>query len=291
MTNENNSISNALIIQEKLELARKLIQDKKDDEGIKLYTEIISLKPDELTLFQIYSDLGVLFYFYSQIPIAIECLNSALNLGFNDDEGIINKTLGFIYIAEKKYDLAIDYLTEALEYMDENPKEAAICSFELAKCLYLTSDFAEAEKTFKKILDYLQVNLADYYASAMYFLGLINFANKRINVAEEYFLAIAKSSNYSNIQLANAFYGMLLVNNSLKEPEKMIEYAAKVMELNSSFADKESVIFYTIKAYQYQNRQLDFFNTLNIFIEQYPSGRFADTYKTLREHEFKSSTN
>lgn len=267
--------------------AQKAIANERFDEAVKIYDEILTDECDDLTLFAVYSDLGFLFYEHKRFDDALFYLNSALNIDIEDNLGRINRIIGFIHIQNGQYKEAIDFLEESLQLQENKNDEYFFCQFELAKANFELGELDAAFQAFQLAEPYFkEVNLS-YYASILYYEGLIRFMQKEVIVANEYFTEIIQHKSLKPNQKLNAYFGKMFVANVNKDGDELIELASKILEIDPKFYDKETITFFSLKAYQYQSRELEYEHMLELFMNDYPKGKYSDKYDELINYEFK----
>lgn len=273
---------------EKLDHATSLISEKKFDEALIMYKEILDLKPDEPILYECLANIGFLYYNNQQYDDAILTMTEAVLLPFTDYHGPLYKLLAVIYKLKAELEIASEYFLESLNYFDDNEFEAAISKYELAKILLELNDLDLAYRYFKELESTFKENHSQYYLSVIYFLGMCSFMKEEIELAESYFNVLLLSKDSKKDELVHGNYGMLHVANYHKNADEIFNYASKILELDSSFYDRETLTYMTVKAYDYQNREQEYFAALKLFIKDYPNGKYKDEYKSLNEKEFNT---
>ncbi|MCB0279446.1 MAG: tetratricopeptide repeat protein [Calditrichaeota bacterium] len=263
--------------------AQELIKNNKLQEALQLYLSIDPLEMDYEEQFTIASDIGFIFYELGYYQEAIDYLLQALTIEFTDN-GSVNRMLGFAYKHLNNYDLAAEYLEEAVHLLT-NENEKNVCKFELARLLMLLEDFLLAEQYFKDILPFFKGKPSDYYGSSLYYLGQINIMKRAEDIADEYFNELVKLENKPH--QAHAFFGKLFIANFNQDGEQMLDLAAKVMALQPDFYERETITYFTVKAYQYLNDRVTYEAALKQFIDLYPEGKYKSEYEQLKNHVFK----
>lgn len=269
---------------------QSLIEENKLKEAVNAYHEILNdvSEDDEVLLHVITKDLGFLYYELEDYEQAIDCLLTVLNQNFDDSDGRANKILGFSYSQQEKYDFAVEYLEEATFLCDEETEEYAIIKFELGKAYIELKDYVLA-------IAALQISQAyftnepnhEYYGSTTYYLGFAYYLTGDLELADEYFDLLVTNESLSKDNIAHGYYGKLFIAKSNKDAENMVLYAGKLMELIPNFYDRETIMYFTVLAYQYQNSEQQYLKALEFFMTEYPAGKYSDQYNELQEFEFK----
>lgn len=273
-----------------LEHAQDLIGQNKLNEAVKAYKDLLDqvTEDDEILLHLITKDLGFLYYEMEEYQAAIDCLLTALNQNFDDEDGRTNKILGFSYSKLGQNEFAIEYLEEAGYLNTEENDELFITKFELGKCYIETEEYTLAVAQLRLSFDYFKEDLThEYYGSSTYYLGFAYFLAEDLELATEYFDLLTSNEALRTEHIAHGYYGKLFIAKAKRIAEDMITYAGKLMELIPDFYDRETIMFFTVLAYQYQNRQQEYDTALGFFITEYPNGKYSDQYDELKEYEFK----
>jgi tetratricopeptide (TPR) repeat protein len=273
--------------EKQISKAQKAIADERFDEAVKIYDELLTDDCDDLTLFTIYSDLGFLFYEHKRFDDALFYLNSALNIDIEDNMGRINRIIGFIHMQNGQFSEAVDFLEESLQLQEEKTDEYFYCLYELAKAKFELAEFDAAFQAFQLAEPYFKEVNISYYASILYFEGLIRFMQKEVIVANEYFTEIIQHKALEPTQKLNGYFGKMFVANVNKDGDELLELAGKILEIDPKFYDKETLTFFSLKAYQYQSRELEYEHMLDLFMNDYPKGKYSDQYDELINYEFK----
>lgn len=273
--------------QDKIDQARQAIQEERFDDAIKIYGDIINSEADDLTYYQTYQDLGYLYYEHKKYDDSIYYLNLALGLDFDDDLGRIHRILGFSHIQKGTLVEAVPFLEESLQLQSEKNTEYFICKYELGKAHFHLNELEEAMGYFAKCEPFFKETQKVYYASVLYFSGLIRFMQKETEVASDYFKSIINHSGLTDMEKLNGYFGQMFIANVNKDGDELIRLAGKILEVAPKFYDKETLTFFTLKAYQYQSRELEYEHLLDLFISDYPDGKYSDQYDELNNYEFK----
>ena len=269
---------------------QQLIQQNKLSDAVKLYTELLNKvsEEDEILLHVITKDLGYLYYEMEHYEHAIEFLLTALNQNFDDEDGRTNKILGFSYSKLNQYEYAVEYLEEAIFQCSEE-HEQMIIRFELGKVYIEISEPELAIQQLKLAYNFFSTDEKNgYFGSTTYYLGFAYYLIEDLELANEYFNSLTENTSLEKTHLAHGYYGKLFVAKSRKNAEEMILFAGKLMELIPDFYDRETIMFFTVLAYQYQNRMQEYDKALEFFIAEYPNGKYAEKYEDLKNYEFKT---
>jgi tetratricopeptide (TPR) repeat protein len=272
----------------KLEDARTCIKSKDFKKAAKLFQELLEEELDELYQFEVCSEYGLLLYELKEYKSAIKLLVHATSLDFDDNDGLLHKILAYSYLKEEKRELAAENLEESLFLNPIKDNDFYIAKFHLAKLLIELEDYDLSISHLMQLIDYFKdrKSTENYYYSSVYYLGQSYFIKKNVEAAEEYF------NDLINIEQAEAkghgYFGLLHLENMKKNGEIMIEYANKILEFIPDFYDKETIIYFTILAYSYLNYKNEFKQSLELFISDYPNGRYQDQYEALKSISISS---
>lgn len=94
-------------------------QEGRLDDALDYYSEVISLRPDNLTLARTYNNRGVVYGEKGEFDLGIEDFNEAIRL--SPDNAYSYYTRGFAYANKGEVDLAIEDFSKAIEF---NPNDA-----------------------------------------------------------------------------------------------------------------------------------------------------------------------
>ena len=173
--------------------------------------------------------------------------------------------------------------------MDHHNEEYHITRFELGKAYIELEDPKLAISHLKLSFEYFQKDIRNkYYGSVCYYIGFAYFSSEDFVIADEYFSLLTENQSLHNDHIAHGYYGKLFIAKAKRQAEDMISHAGKLMEMIPNFYDRETITYFTVLAYQYQNRPQEYEKALEFFMREYPSGKYSDMYADLQEYEFKT---
>lgn len=141
---------------------------------------------------QIYVNYAVCLDSLGQKDLALKKLENQHNRA---KSGLLYQTLGYLYINNKCYDKAFDYINESLDYDSED----AICLDNMGQYYYRkpNPDYNMAKKYFQKAIQ-IKPNQID----TLYFLALFDIKDNNIQEAKEK-LNKAMNGNFSPLNYAS----------------------------------------------------------------------------------------
>lgn len=272
------------IILEKLDLARKAYEAGNFDEAIRLYRELEDLlKDDPENLVVIHIELGWCFYQNKQYESAIEMFTGALKSDQlnNMQQFDLNRLLGFSYEMLRQHAKAAHFLEKALE-IEIPEKDKRFTYFELGKVLFSDGHPIEAEFYLTKAEELFDEGEQDYLVALKYYLGFVDFFQKRFEPARNHFDFIVQNAR-DNKSKAGGYFGLAHLHYQNKDYQALIDICEKILVLDEDFYDKESLGYFLASAYAELGRKEELEAVLLEMERQYPNGRFSTQYPRLRE--------
>ena len=139
----------------------------------------------------------------------------------------------------------------------------------------------EAEHHLKKAESLFKPDELTYTLALAYFLGFTSYFLKKFEKSRNYFDFIILHADDHKTK-AGGYFGLAHLHYHQKEYPVLTDLCEKIMRLDESFYDKETLGFFLCESY-YQLKNWDnlenFFNQLQ---QQYPTGRYAGEYEKYR---------
>jgi tetratricopeptide (TPR) repeat protein len=272
------------LLQKKIEKARKFGLEKQFDNAIKNYLAVIEeLDDSEPGKFILEIELGWCYYNnqnYSQAIIQFETLLKNKDLIQPQQQFDCLRLIGFSHSMLGNRDEAIYVLKKSLN-INILEKTKRFVYFELGKLLLDQGQVLEAENFLKKADALFEKNETNYKFSLTYYFGFIAYLNKNISLASKMFEKIIKQSKDPKTR-ASGFFGLAHIHYFNKDYATLIDICEKILRLDQSFFDKETLGFFMCSAYS----KLKLWNQLEIFFSElesnYPQGRYSKEYAQFR---------
>lgn len=274
--------------QDALNRALNEIQNQNYSDAMSIFQGILDNQPEEPILYEVLTHIGFLYHANEQYEDSIQILTEAVQLPFTDHHGQINKCLGIAYQAKGENEIASEYFIESLLYLDDQQLESAIIKYELGKLLLDLNDLELSYVYLKEAEQFFKVHEPKYYHSTLYYLGFNSFMKEEIELAESYFNVLLLSKDIQTNELVHGYFGMLHVANYRKDADEIFKNASLILENDADFYDKETLTYMTVKAYSYQKREQEYFAALDLFMNDYPDGKYSDEYTKLKDESFQS---
>jgi len=264
----------------KIESARQNYANKKFSEAISLYKELSEiLKDDSDNLPVIQIELGWSYYNNQEYPKAITLLKMALKNKELRNQQVFDCTrlIGFSEELQGRRKEAIKYLNKALD-MDIPEKLKRFTYFELGKIYFLDGQIIEAEYHLKQADSLYSQEEEDYRLALSYYQGFTTYFLKKFDESQDYFDYIINNSKDHKTK-ASGFFGLAHLHYHKKEYSVLIDLCEKIIRLDESFYDKETLGFFLCESYYNLKNWVNLENLSNELLQQYPDGRYAVEYK------------
>ncbi len=264
----------------KIELARQNYANKKFSEAIRLYKELLEiLKDDNDNLPVIQIELGWSYYNKQEYPEAISLLQQALkSKGLKVQQAFdCTRLIGFSEELQGRRKEAIQYLNKALD-MDVPEKLKRFTYFELGKIYFLDGQIIEAEYHLKQADSLYSEDEEDYRLALSYYQGFTTYFLKKFEESRDYFDYIINNSNDYKTK-ASGYFGLAHLHYHQKEFSVLIDFCEKIIRLDESFYDKETLGFFLCESYYNLKNWANLENLSNELLQQYPDGRYAGEYE------------
>lgn len=264
----------------KIELARQNYADKKFKAAIKLYCELTEiLKDDSENLPIIQIELGWSYYNSQAYPKAISFLKKALhNEELNSQQAFdCTRLIGFSEELQGRRKVAIQYLNKALD-MDVPDSVKRFTHFELGKIYFLDGQIIEAEHQLKRAAALYSEEEENYRLALAYYQGFTAYFLKRFEESRDHFdYIINRASDYKT--KASGYFGLAHLHYHRKEYSALIDLCEKIIRLDESFFDKETLGFFLCESYYNMKNWSSLESLSGELLKQYPGGRYAGEYE------------
>ncbi len=262
-----------------LEEARKLYSEGKYTGAINIYKTLADmLQEDRENLLIIQIELGWSYYNNQQYKETIELLQYALESENLSNQQIFDcsRLIGFSSELDGKRKKAIEYLQRALN-MDIPEDQKRFTYFELGKIFFTDGQMIEAEHYFKTAEPLLHEDEKSYKTALYYYLGFIDYFQKNFDSAWHYFDYVIQNADDHKTR-ASGFFGLAHIHFHHKDYPVLIDLCEKIMRVDNSFFDKETLGYFLCEAYL----NLKEWDNLELFFEElfkdHPQGRYAPIY-------------
>ncbi len=270
-------------ILEKIESARENYAKKNYGEAITLYEQVAKILKDDadnLPIIQI--ELGWSYYNSQSYAKAINNFRKALESNKLTGQQAFDckRLIGFSEELQGNRKEAIQNLNQALDMnISESLKKYTF--FELGKIYFLDGQMIEAEHYLKKAESLFKPDELSYTLALAYYLGFTSYFLKKFKDSRNYFDFIITHADDHKTK-AGGYFGLTHLHYHQKEYPVVTDLCEKIMRLDESFYDKETLGFFLCESY-YQLKSWDhldnFFGQLH---QQYPTGRYAGEYEKYR---------
>jgi tetratricopeptide (TPR) repeat protein len=264
----------------KIELARQYYANNKFSEAISLYEELNDILMDDsdnLPVIQI--ELGWSYYNNQEYQKAISFLRKALSSKKITVQQAFDCTrlIGFSEELEGNRKEAIHSLNKALD-MDISENIKRFTYFELGKIYFLDGQVIEAEDHLKSAAALFSEKEKDYQLALAYYQGFTAYFLKKFEKSRDHFDYIIHNSDDYKTK-AGGYFGLAHLHYHRKEYPVLIDLCEKVMRLDESFYDKETLGFFLCESYYHMESWSNLENLSGELMEQYPDGRYAGEYE------------
>lgn len=249
------------------------------EKAIKLYAELEkTLKDDSENLPVILIEFGWAYYHNQQYQQAIKKLEEAIDKKKLNPQQIFDcyRIIGFCHEMLRKHDLAIKNLKSALEInIPQATKRYTL--FELGKILFTTGQILKAQSYLQEADALFEDSEIEYRTALAYYLGFVDYFEKKFSKAQERFNFIIQRGK-DHKTLASGYFGLAHLHYQHKEYEALIDICDKIIRLDDTFFDKETLGYFMCEAYL----NLKNWNELETFFSElknsYPKGRYNTEY-------------
>jgi tetratricopeptide (TPR) repeat protein len=194
------------------------------EKALEDFSKAIELEPTRVDFWyyrgELYSD------FIINDKKALYDFNQVLNLDMSDIDAI--NSIGLIYMAQGKTDLAINYFERGIALKESNPESAAFCYSNRALIYFEQSKFEEAKNDYTKAIELDKENSTHYWTRA-------NF-NEKMKMPYEalvdYSLALSLDSTNAGLWFARSS----LYSNYLNDHTSAISDCEQLIKLDSNDA-------------------------------------------------------
>jgi tetratricopeptide (TPR) repeat protein len=267
-------------ILSKVEVARKNYAAKKFNEAITLYEELSDiLKDDSDNLPVIQIELGWSYYNQQDYPKAISLLKKALKSKTLSEQQAFDCTrlIGFSKELQGRRKEAIQFLNNALD-IDVPDNLKRFTYFELGKIYFLDGQIIEAEQYLKMAADLFSEQEMNYKLALAYYQGFTAYFLKKFKESNDQFDFIIKNADDYKTK-ASGYFGLAHLHYHRKEYSVLIDLCEKIIRLDESFFDKETLGFFLCESHYYLNNWTKLENLSKELVQQYPTGRYAGEYE------------
>jgi tetratricopeptide (TPR) repeat protein len=272
-------------ILDKLQSARDEYIKRDFTKAIQEYSELAEqLKDDPVNYPVIQIELAWSYYHNQNFLETIRLLNSVLqseNLNM-DQQFDCYRIIGFSHEMMGQVQKAIKFLQRSLEIdVAEDTKRYAY--FELGKLLFTDGQVIEAEYFLNMANKLFQDSEKEYQTALAYYLGFVDFLQKRYRNARENFDFIIQNASDHKTK-AGGYFGLCHIHHQEKDFTTLIDLCEKIIRLDSAFFDKETLGYFLCNAYL----NLKNWDELEMYLKElkknYPEGRYVTEY-----HKFENA--
>ncbi len=266
-------------ILKQLKTARDLYLKGNYPKAIEIYKDLETvLKDDPENLSVILIELGWAFYNNQEYENAIDRMEKAIDgKNINQQQAFdCYRIIGFSYEMLGKNDLAIKNLGSALNIdVSRSAKRYAI--FELGKIYFTSGQIVKAQEYLKEANQLFEDSEMDYKTALAYYLGFAAYFEKNFPLAQKHFnFVIQRGKDYKT--LASGYFGLAHLHYQHKEYEALIDTSEKIMRLDDTFFDKETLGYFLCEAYLNLKDKKELTNFFTELKSAYPEGRYASEY-------------
>jgi tetratricopeptide (TPR) repeat protein len=260
--------------------ARDLYLKGNYPEAIDIYKKLETvLKDDPENLSVILIELGWAFYNNQNYENAINRMEKAIaDKNINQQQTFdCYRIIGFCYEMSGKNDLAIKNLESALNIeVSRSAKRYAI--FELGKIYFTSGQIVKAQEYLKEANQLFEDSELEYKTALAYYLGFAAYFEKNFPLAQKHFnFVIQRGKDYKT--LASGYFGLAHLHYQHKEYEALIDTSEKIMRLDDTFFDKETLGYFLCEAYLNLKEKKELSNFYTELKNSYPKGRYASEYQ------------
>jgi len=271
-------------ILKQLESARDFYLKGDYPKAIEIYRELETvLKDDPENLAVILIELGWAFYNNQDYEQAIERMEKAIAGKKINPQQIFDcyRIIGFCHEMLKKDDLAIKNLESALKIdISRSAKRYAI--FELGKIYFTAGQIVKAQEYLKEANQLFEESELEYKTALAYYLGFAAYFEKNFPLAQKHFnFVIQRGKDYKT--LAGGYFGLAHLHYQHKEYEALIDTSEKIMRLDDTFFDKETLGYFLCEAYLNLKDKKELSNFFSELKNVYPEGRYASEYPKFED--------
>jgi len=267
-------------ILEMIDTARKNYAQQNYDEAISLYEQVAKiLKDDTDNLPIIYIELGWSYYNNKVYARAIQNFKQALDSHKLNDQQTFDclRLIGFSEELQGNRAAAIQSLNQALDLdLAEHLKRYTF--FELGKIYFLDGQMIEAEPHLKKAEALFKKDESTYSLALAYYLGFTSYFLKKFKQSRTYFDQIISHADDHKTK-AGGFFGLAHLHYHQKDFTVLIDLCEKIMRLDESFYDKETLGFFLCESYYQLKNWEELENYFQQLQQQYPHGRYGGEYE------------
>lgn len=271
-------------ILDDLQAARQFYTSRDYPKAIEIYTRLADLLKDEKeNLAVILIELAWSYYQHQEYASAIDCLEKAIQNGRLDQQQLFDcyRLIGFSLQMLNQRPEAIRYLKKAVG-MEIAETVKRFSYFELGKIFFMEGQMMEAEHYFTAARSLFAEQEKSYIVALAFYQGFINYFQKNYPQARQHFAYIIQHAE-DNKTKASGFFGMAHLYYQEKKFPVVIDICEKIMRLDETFYDKESLGYFLCESYLHLK---DWENLESFFTElqtQYPNGRYRKEYPKFAE--------
>ncbi|MBN2366547.1 MAG: hypothetical protein EH225_11595 [Calditrichaeota bacterium] len=263
----------------KVEEARRLFAEGNYPEALRHYrelTDILSEDKENLPVIQI--ETGWAYYNNQQYQESIDMLESALKHETLSPQQIFDcyRILGYSRELSGKRHQAIKDLEKAVQVpVPEEVKRYAY--FELGKIFFTDGQMIEAEHYLQRTGSLFTEEEQLYCTALSYYLGFIEYFQKKYDSAQKHFNRVIQDSDDHKTR-ASGYFGLAHIHYHRQEYPILIDLCEKILRLDSSFFDKETLGFFMCEAYYHLKEWDCLENYFSELKKNFPRGRYASAY-------------
>lgn len=267
-------------VLEKMTAAQKLAEEKKHEEAIKAFQNIVEEdKPDENTLAEIRVELARSYRAINDLKMAQHCYETAEKYYSKKDEQINLSYLYYemtsLYFDMYKTERAIDTIKKVV-YSVDTPQSLMVDACTLLGNIYSeTNNYDEASKYYQKALESINENTEEKGLSELYFkYALMCDENGDTKTAFDYYnkcISINENNPYKALSYSN-MGSCYYENNNLSDAENCFKKAYDIEKSNNNYDGIYYASSYLAKIYT----ETDKSKVLEFLIEAKQSAEFIN---------------
>lgn len=271
-------------ILDDVEAARQHYTSGDYPKAIEIYrrlTELLADEKENLAVIQI--ELAWSYYQHQEYTNAIDCLERAIQSSTLDQQQLFDcyRLIGFSFQMLNRRTEAISYLKKAVD-MEIAETVKRFSYFELGKIFFMEGQMMEAAHYFTAAQPLFTEQEKSYVIALTFYQGFINYFQKNYSQARQQFDYIIQHAE-DNKTKASGYFGMAHLYYQEKQYSVLIDICEKIMRLDETFYDKESLGYFLCESYLHLKEWENLENFFTELQNHYPKGRYQKEYLKFAE--------
>lgn len=245
------------------ERGRAYVLQGDNKQAIASFKELLKKFPESPIARKGASEIGLLYYQDDSYQEAIQAYKEVINKYSDSEEAkLALRDLKSIYIDLNKVDEFADFASSLQNGIALDITEQDSLTYIAAERIYMRSEIKEAQSSFTNYLK--RFPKGAFSINAYYYLGIINYNQKKTTEALSYFEKVLGYSDNKFSEDAMILSGEILYNN--KEYSKALEVYSKLKEKTSSTENRSLALTGWVRSAFFAGNQTEVINAANTLL-------------------------